>query len=736
MKYSPSIIQYIVLLGKRDNLFDNGLAWLNVPPKSVTHPMLSYICKLPQHMMQFIYGCEYYEYLLSHGLQIGYKVVYVYPDSIYTIGKIGFGLPSVNVFLIGTDDYSLAQLFRKAIGEFASPNVFSIVPYKTKEKWNLPGTVVENTDDDVFKTFYNISISLFNIDYSRMPFCIPVIKDFYDTGDHFSPTRVNTMTLNSMVGNWNYSIDLSKDEYIKGVGESSKKAFDNKNGFDRQDLLLSQVEKMYALHNRTIKEMSDNKGLPDQQIPPLIIAAPYISKDMSMPVNPRNFTSDDDIKKAKLLHKVMNVFYTHNYTLDINVKPEEKEDMLTIYPALQRFFLEPHMSFLDMVSALHCSIMFSPYLRLPLMGSNINAELSFVGIVGLNRLVRSPKTIRNIKKVMERVGKKITDVSLSPKAVNLLKRVPCQIVAITDLPIEWTMIDGVPLGFTHDVCRLPETPIPSLLAQYEECSLTPYTIPKDIIEKTLVVFGNEEPEFVKAQESVIKLQEKLHFQIRKCLTIKELEESLKELRPQLLIMDCHGNVDPQTHQSYLMLGNEKLTGDDVVRKSLACPLVFLSACNTYTTYNTVATIANAFFQAGASSVITSYMPLDVYEGTKLYSRLLNNLDYASKHCVHRNWLAFISHLQRTSYIQSIMDIAISKGISPSQDDLNQLSILSSLSMIFQNRRKLYKDLINTPLAKKYNITYDNVVPHYLMYSVIGRADLIRFECYLEDKELI
>ena len=129
MKYNPSIIQYIALLGKRDYLFDNGLAWLNVPQKSITHPMLSYIGKLPQHMMQFIYGCEYYESLLCNGLQIGYKVIYVYPDSLEAIGHLDFSLPSVNVFLISTDDYSLASSFRQAIVKYADKNVFSIVPY-------------------------------------------------------------------------------------------------------------------------------------------------------------------------------------------------------------------------------------------------------------------------------------------------------------------------------------------------------------------------------------------------------------------------------------------------------------------------------------------------------------------------------------------------------------------------------------------------------------------------------
>lgn len=74
---------------------------------------------------------------------------------------------------------------------------------------------------------------------------------------------------------------------------------------------------------------------------------------------------------------------------------------------------------------------------------------------------------------------------LSPEAVEMLQEYSSQIVAMTDLPIEWMMIDGVPLGFTHEVCRLPETPVTSLLAQYMEAKFRPYVIPEDILQKRL-----------------------------------------------------------------------------------------------------------------------------------------------------------------------------------------------------------------------------------------------------------
>ena len=99
------------------------------------------------------------------------------------------------------------------------------------------------------------------------------------------------------------------------------------------------------------------------------------------------------------------------------------------------------------------------------MGKKINSELSFVGIKHIERLATSPSKNKNIRKVMEKIGKKMTDEILSPKAVEMLQEYSSQIVAMTDLPIEWMMIDGVPLGFTHEVCRLPETLVISQLAQ-------------------------------------------------------------------------------------------------------------------------------------------------------------------------------------------------------------------------------------------------------------------------------
>lgn len=52
----------------------------------------------------------------------------------------------------------------------------------------------------------------------------------------------------------------------------------------------------------------------------------------------------------------------------------------------------------------------------------------------------------------------LTDKLLVPEAQDILREVLQQIVAMTDLPIECMMIEGIALIFTHAMCRFPENP--------------------------------------------------------------------------------------------------------------------------------------------------------------------------------------------------------------------------------------------------------------------------------------
>lgn len=580
----------------------------------------------------------------------------------------------------------------------------------------------------VWKWFYEFAINHYGIDKERLPFSVPILqKEVHDKGSVFSPSRVNTQILNSILGNWGYSKELTDEESIKEKAEVSKNALADKDGTARQDLLIEQIKRIRAIETMVAYNDPDKETIEDQSRAPLVLAVPYTSIDMRKVERSSKMTQEES-KMADFAENILGYYYTKNYTVWNNKCFVRTPEELFLFQSIQRAFIEPRMRIFDLVGLLHCSMRFSPYLRLPVMGKNINSELSFVGIKNIEKLATSPSKNKSIRKAMETIGKKIVSEALVPSTVEILQKSVTQIVAMTDLPIEWMMIDGVPLGFSHDVCRIPETPAVGMLSQYVECKFIPFNIPKDILKHTLVIFGNEEDSFVKAQEPVVNLSKVLGFQIRKCLTKEAFFNTIKEIDPLLLIVDTHGGVDEETHQSFLTMGDMVVSGDDVVKSDIHPRIVFLSACNTFTTYNTVSTIANAFFQVGAAAVTTSYMPVLIEPATTLYTRLLNNLNIAATHNVHRNWLAFVSHLMRTSYIQAPIRRAVHKGMKV---DIDTLTRLTTESMFFQKRREIYKKLNTNAFTKGLGADYQNIIPHYLMYSTLGRADLIRFETSLK-----
>lgn len=90
---------------------------------------------------------------------------------------------------------------------------------------------------------------------------------------------------------------------------------------------------------------------------------------------------------------------------------------------------------MDIVGQLHASYKFSPYLRLPFQGVEINRELSFVAPSFSERLCKA-KDKESLEKIMSRLAQNSRRFSFTRCAENV-ERMYQTIVVITDLPIEW-----------------------------------------------------------------------------------------------------------------------------------------------------------------------------------------------------------------------------------------------------------------------------------------------------------
>lgn len=701
--------------------------------EDLIHDNLFRIGFLPSTLEHLVYGCDIYQISYALNVYCDYQIHFVYPDGIehfldYRLALLG---NKTIVFLLCANDSKTIVNYCIQLSRFHESNFCYLVNDVQKKAFLLSNTFSHT--DDVLSFLYEQAKQQIPIDSKMTPYVVPLFGSDIDRGILFKPSRVNTLTGQRVVGNWGFPYG---DYTTEDLSQASKAAHSAPDSTDRQDSLINQIGKLNAIEQMAWERLKPIVGvtnfvLHNQLCAPLILCAPYTNADIRKAY--ADATKDPAFKH---IQDVVNMVLSHEYTLNYVVKPDNPIDseIIPLLAVASNLLVDRRGQFLDIMAILHGSFRHSPYLRLPLQGVSINRELSFVRPALSEKLLNAADK-KAVEYVMSEFGKKLADHTLAPSTREMLQKRPSQIVAITDLPIEWLDNNGIPLGFTHDVCRIPEFPHSGLIQRYCFTSLSHYVIPKDILKHTLVVYGCRDSVFRRFQDMCDDASKILRFTTCECLTKQSFIDALKQHKPQLLIVDTHGNVDTTTRTGYLMMGEERVFPIDIMNSNVHIPLVFLSACNTAPAYESYNTVADGFFNNGALSVTCSYMPLNIFESSVLYLRLLQQLNIAATTKVHANWCEFISHLQRTSYIQSFFidhTPKKKKDDELTQEETNAMTLEMTASMMFQHRRKVYEHLQSGVVTNKVKTRHNNVIPHYLIYTTLGRADLVRFESFMDD----
>ena len=673
----------------------------------LSHLLMEFLGSMPKSLEHFAYGYSYYRSIMSSVAIDGFLLLFQYDDSLnlpLPFTKYPDGNDSVVIHLICDSNENSIKLLHKALLTSHTANTAYVVDSEDEaELLELPNVMI--LKQKVYDFLYNITVEILGVEEGM--FSVPIDAKKNDLGFTFVATRPNTFLCQSIMGNWGYPfINITNDQLVKD-GDVAIAEFHT---FNRQRLILRQIARIDDMEHEAFTIKGSLNQMRDELYAPLIISAPFISHDLKAYLTPDG-TMDKDLLKG--MWKALKRGQSHNYVnfviQDEHLKESSRNLMAQISTTQE--VLKSICLYLDMVTQLHASFRNSPCLRLPVIGEAINKELSYVSPRINERLV-SGKKRDSVGKVMMDIGQIIADHCLSKEALQMFKRLDRQIVVISDLPVEWTMIDGIPLSFTHDVCRLPFTHINSALMHYATNSLVPmrYVIPTDILHRTLVAYGCSDGHFALSQEQCEDMKNDLGFNTAHCNTVDAFVHAINQYEPELLVVDTHGGTDLQRHQSYIMMGDERLLPSDI-SKLKKCPrLVFMSACNTAPTYNLTNTIANAFFGVGAQSVVSSYMPLEVYEASTLYLRLLRQLSLAQEMPMFRNWLGFISDLFRSSYLFSAYkDLMIKRELKEFDERAELVQTRANLTL-FDERRKIYYTLREGKTLDGVKVSTKNVVP--------------------------
>jgi hypothetical protein len=407
--------------------------------------------------------------------------------------------------------------------------------------------------------------------------------------------------------------------------------------------------------------------------------------------------------------------------------------------------LGEYSHFFDRLGYLHGSFEIGPYMRAPVKGASFASEMSF--FAPRNFAAHAPE--KSIAKRVRRFGVSLAK-AVHPRLRKSLVEYPGGVVGISDLPLEWMDLDGVPLCFSKDVCRIPETVITNVMSHFARNVRSGFQITSETPKRTLVICGAPEADPVSVNFAILKEVQEQHgieSRLERCQSLDHFCKLVNEFRPEFLVIDSHGRFVANETGTELMIGGQQLTGSDVIERLPQIPIVMLSACWGAPLYGCANTIAHAFFEAGSYVVTTSFLPLNVAKGGLLYTRVVRNLQYAAEHAVHPNWASFLSHNVRTAYFSDLYDLAVEKigreGVAK-EAYVEKRQTWQFNSMIPERRAATFhatekvvagcfpeamrERVHNLLRAKAYR-------PEFMFYTTLGRADLVKFAAWRHEHHL-
>jgi hypothetical protein len=518
----------------------------------------------------------------------------------------------------------------------------------------------------------------------------------------FNVSQSNHFILNQIIGNnWHGNLEDKEAPTDKRIAQ-----------------LISQIESIDTCY-KTFRKI----GYPTPIDPlnqPIILLAPFHS-----PVARQMYSARTQTRDEKRILKLYSSEQDIDYRISIAYEQEPSPDEENVTKVVL-YKLSQDLKFLDCLGFLHASFTSSPVLRLPIIGQSINTDLSHLFGTFKNKVA----AVRKIRKI----GGIIKEKMLRDEFSELLKSRNGQIVAISDLPIEWVSLDGTfPLSFTHDVCRIPQFNINALANNYIQHTRNNFSIKNSILSKTLVIqcASERDVNMIQHFKYLEPLQAQLGFTLVKCKTVEEIKNAVDKYDPDLLIFDCHGNYDRQKSESYLVIDAENrvfLKGEDIVENEITAPLVFISACSTHPNYGFSKHLTDAFCEAGAHSVTATYLPIAMNEATIIIGRLLNNLRFLPDDVMHNNWLSFIGHLFRSAAVFEMLN-KLRKNGKIGKYDASKIGRIISNLLLFHKRTSVFEEII-TYLQKEnpdLKVDFSLLDNEWLSYTTIGRPDLLFFE---------
>lgn len=249
---------------------------------------------------------------------------------------------------------------------------------------------------------------------------------------------------------------------------------------------------------------------------------------------------------------------------------------------------------------------------------------------------------------------------VSPKILEDIRSNTKAITLVTDAPLEWMRIDGLPLMIRHETSRIGMTPGNLMISQSVASGMSalPYSGLKDV----LVIRSFSETDPVKyALENAVKRFDLERVRVR-FIDVEDRESlvgRLNEFEGLLVVFDCHGDHDGRDGNGWLSIGQERVDPWGLAGEARIPPIAVLSACSTFALAGSHASVANGLLQSGARTVLGTFLPVSADLSAILVARILYRIDAFLPALMKTgydliSWRSFITGFLRMSYATDLL----------------------------------------------------------------------------------
>lgn len=408
------------------------------------------------------------------------------------------------------------------------------------------------------------------------------------------------------------------------------------------------------------------------------------------------------------------------YTLPVDVSGFSSDLLQVMTSMLQIRRLEVE-AFTAGVSLLACNY-FAPFIRFPYGVNSINYDLCrFAGCSrggGIRRKYKLLKIQNDIScKIEKYVGHEFQ---------RLISKSEGHVKILSDVPIEFLDINGLPMGISHDCSRYITSAGNSFLQQVMK---PPVVMKKKILQNVLIVrsFKRDDPireTLTDAISLVLKDQPEVKLIISDVSSKEDFIESVNSFDGGIMVYDGHGAYNKDEHLSILNINGVDVDIADLKGKIQVPPIVLLSACDTYPVDGSHMSSAHAFLPNFAHTVLATLTPVTAKYAARFIARLLLrvsdlylNLVFSSNKIVP--WSSIVTGLKRMEYATDFINSIFS--IYRIKNERLRHGMGTYANVLINSYSECWMDSLKNKLAKEIGITVDNLNSEIIKLGIYSES---------------